>query len=152
MAGLVCPWCNVSTSFTPAMIRLPEYISGEPQYVPAVVEETIGGPPIRGAQRMKGIDNYAILQCQGCRALFVAREEAPSKWEAVYPIPRKTAPKEVPEPIKGEFEEASLCFAVGAYSDLPPSNEASYNIVKRGTKNAEERVYTGTDYQQTQGS
>jgi hypothetical protein len=36
--------------------------------------------------------------------------------------------------------------------DLPPSNEASYNIVKRGTKNAEERVYTGTDYQQTQGS
>jgi len=36
--------------------------------------------------------------------------------------------------------------------DLTPSNEASYNIVKRGTKNAEERVYTGTDYQQTQGS
>ena len=36
--------------------------------------------------------------------------------------------------------------------DLPPSNEASYNIVKRGTKNAEERVYTGTDYQQTQRS
>ena len=35
---------------------------------------------------------------------------------------------------------------------LPPSNEASYNIVKRGTKNAKERVYTGTDYQQTQGS
>jgi hypothetical protein len=37
-------------------------------------------------------------------------------------------------------------------ADLPPSNEASYNIVKRGTKNAEERVYTRTDYQQTQGS
>jgi transposase len=36
--------------------------------------------------------------------------------------------------------------------DLPPSNEASYNIVKRGTKNAEERLYTGTDYQQTQRS
>ena len=38
------------------------------------------------------------------------------------------------------------------FSSAPPSNEASYNIVKRGTKNAEERVYTGTDYQQTQGS
>jgi len=41
---------------------------------------------------------------------------------------------------------------IRSYIDLPPSNEASYNIVKRGTKNAEERVYTGTDYQQTQGS
>jgi len=87
----------------------------EPQYVPAVVKETIGGPPIRGAQRKKGIDNYAILQCQGCEALFVAREESPEKWIAVYPIPHETAPEEVPEPVKWEFEEASLCFAVGAY-------------------------------------
>ena len=37
-------------------------------------------------------------------------------------------------------------------SDLPPSNEASYNIVKRGTKNAKENQHTGTDHQQTQGS
>jgi hypothetical protein len=44
-----------------------------------------------------------------------------------------------------------VCFVI-LVADLTPSNEASYNIVKRGTKNAEERVYTGTDYQQTQGS
>lgn len=114
MSGLVCPWCNAFTSFTPARVRLPEYMSEEPQYVDAVVEETLM-PPFPGVQRVKGMDNYAILQCQSCEALFVAREEAPEKWKAVYPILHKSAKKEIPEPVKGEFEEASLCFAVGAY-------------------------------------
>ena len=37
------------------------------------------------------------------------------KWSAVYPIPHKPVAQEIPEPIKSEFEEAYLCFAVEAY-------------------------------------
>ena len=52
------------------------------------------------------------------------------------------------EQVQGQMPDLVVLDVTG----LPPSNEASYNIVKRGTKNAEERVYTGTNYQQTQGS
>jgi hypothetical protein len=98
MTALVCPLCEAFTAFTGAEVYLPEHLSEEPAYIPAIVKP------------------YAIVRCQGCRGLFVAREEARQRWVAVYPIPRKTAPNEVPEPVKSEFEEASLCFAAGAYN------------------------------------
>ena len=115
MAGLVCPLCDAYTAFTPAEVRLPEHISEEPAYIPAIVRETGDGLPFVRARPQKGIDTYAIVRCQGCGGLFVAQEEAREQWIAVYPIPHKAAPNEVPEPAKSEFEEASLCFAVGAY-------------------------------------
>jgi len=66
-------------------------------------------------------DRYAILVCRACNEFFVAKGErysdpdSPNYWSAVYPIQHKTAPQEIPEPIRSEFEEASLCFAIGAY-------------------------------------
>jgi hypothetical protein len=59
---------------------------------------------------------YAILTCQACSSWFVAaRPKYGREWSAVYPIHHKPVTKEIPEPIKGEFEEANLCFAVEAY-------------------------------------
>jgi hypothetical protein len=37
------------------------------------------------------------------------------EWSAAYPISQAPVPEEIPEPIKSEFEEAHLCFTVGAY-------------------------------------
>ena len=63
-----------------------------------------------------GQPTYAILVCQACRKRFVAeKNKLTDEWSAVYPIQHKAAPEEIPEPIKGEFEEAHLCFAIEAY-------------------------------------
>jgi len=59
---------------------------------------------------------YAILCCQECESLFVVKDLIDGKgWHAVYPIQHKAVAKEISQPIKGEFEEACLCFAVGAH-------------------------------------
>jgi hypothetical protein len=57
---------------------------------------------------------YGIIICQSCGRHFVAEKEA-AGWLAVYPIQHKYVAKEIPEPIRSEFEEANLCFAIGAY-------------------------------------
>ena len=49
---------------------------------------------------------------------FVAKRERFAReddWSAVYPIQHKPVAEEIPEPIHSEFEEANLCFAIGAY-------------------------------------
>jgi hypothetical protein len=57
---------------------------------------------------------YGIMVCQSCGKHFVAEKEA-DEWVAVYPIKHKPVAKEILEPVKSEFEEANLCFAIGAY-------------------------------------
>jgi len=57
---------------------------------------------------------YGIMVCQSCEEHFVAEKEH-DEWSAVYPIQHKPVAEEIPEPIHSEFEEANLCFAIGAY-------------------------------------
>jgi hypothetical protein len=113
MEGLKCPHCGDATAFTPIYLtrqRVLDYVSGtgesatNPQVVAAVMPEYWSG--IR----------YALLRCQSCEHLFVVEETlASTGWFVVYPIPHKAVANEISQPIKGEFEEACLCFAIGAY-------------------------------------
>jgi hypothetical protein len=60
---------------------------------------------------------YGVFECQDCHKRFVAKKTkyVDDGWIPVYPISHKSASKEVLDPIKGEYEEAWLCFAVQAY-------------------------------------
>jgi len=58
---------------------------------------------------------YGIIACQACGQHFVAQRANGGQWEGVYPISHKAVAKEILEPMRGELEEAQLCFAVGAY-------------------------------------
>ncbi len=103
MAKLICPHCGSFTAFSPA-----EIVEWRDTSIPAVVPY----------QYRYVKESYAILVCQACMKYFVAKREKLTKedaWSAVYPIQHKTVPTEIPEPIRGELEEANLCFAVGAY-------------------------------------
>lgn len=97
MAKLVCPFCGAYTSFTPAMIPWPD----TEQYVQAVIKNMYPDP------------DYAIIVCQACDRHFVAKGNG--EWIAVYPIMHKPVSEDIPPPMRGEFEEANLCYAVGAY-------------------------------------
>jgi hypothetical protein len=57
---------------------------------------------------------YAILECRACEEHFVAERRA-GEWIAVYPIAHRPVAEEISEPIKSEFEEVHLCFAVRAH-------------------------------------
>jgi len=61
-----------------------------------------------------GEATYAILICRACDKRFVAQEEYDG-WSAVYPILHMSVAEEIHPRIKSLFEEAHLCFAVGAY-------------------------------------
>jgi hypothetical protein len=61
-----------------------------------------------------GLTTYGIIVCQACKKLFVA-EKKYGEWESVYPIMHEPVSQDIPEPMRGELEEANLCFAVGAY-------------------------------------
>jgi len=113
MSGLKCPICGSPTPFTPIFLTrqsVLDFTDGtreaatNSRIVPAVMEI-----------HWKGIQ-YALLCCQACEHLFVAtRGASETDWHAAYPVPHKSVPDEIPPPIKGEFEEACLCFAVGAH-------------------------------------
>jgi hypothetical protein len=113
MKGLKCPNCGAATAFTPIHFTRDEvfdYVIGtreaaaSSKVVPAVMPQWLDGI------------KYAILCCQECESLFVVKHLLSGEgWRVVYPIPHKTVSDEIPPLIKGEFEEASLCFAVGAY-------------------------------------
>ncbi|MGD0780855.1 MAG: DUF4145 domain-containing protein [Dehalococcoidales bacterium] len=115
MKTLICPLCGVYTSFNPALVNLPEHMSYEPSSIPAVVSPVPVFVLGHHVPPRKGLDNYAIVVCQGCGELFIATNKGMEGWVAVHPIPHKMLPIEVPEPIKSEFEEASLCLAIDAY-------------------------------------
>lgn len=117
MAKLTCPNCGVATSFSPAPIIgkgiLLDYSDKDQTKFTKVQISAITTYNYEE-------DTFAILVCQACKEYFLARREKychpdSDKWSAVYPILHKPVAKEIPEPIKSEFEEANLCFAIGAY-------------------------------------
>jgi hypothetical protein len=115
MSKLICPNCGVATSFSP------EQIIGRG----ILLDYSTEAKTTWGKVQISAVtsythdeDTYAILVCRACNEYFVAKREKYTEednWSPVYPIPHKPAAKEIPEPVKGEFEEANLCFAVGAY-------------------------------------
>ncbi len=113
MSELKCPTCGSPTPFTPIYLSCDyvfDYINGTKEA--ATSSKVV---PVVMQQSHRGI-RYAILCCQGCDELFVAKDLVDGQgWRVVYPIPHKPASDKIPEPIRGEFKEAILCFAVGAY-------------------------------------
>jgi hypothetical protein len=116
MEKIICPVCGAATSLNPVLIKdnhafMPDRSSDtESVYEKAVVRA------IKEAEYPYKV-SYGIYQCQACGERFVAKfeEYVDKDWVAVYPIPHKPVSEEMPQPIKSEFEEANLCFAVGAY-------------------------------------
>lgn len=115
MSSIICPSCGVLTSFNPLWIQK-RGINDERSssdsiiYVKATVELI--------EEYSSGITQYGILVCQSCDERIVVEKKQYARkgdWQVVYPIMHKVASQEIPEPIKSEYEEASLCFAISAY-------------------------------------
>ena len=113
--SVICPRCGTKTSMSPVNIvdesaYLPDRSSETNRvYAKAVVFAIT-------ASYSPHHTSYGIFECQDCDKRFVAKKHiSDNEWVPVYPIPHKSIAEEVSEPIKGEFEEASLCFAVGAH-------------------------------------
>jgi len=111
----MCPLCGAFTSFSPAQIigkgiLLDKSRENETQWGKVQIS-AIMPYDYRGTDHV-----YAILVCRACEQYFVAeRKEYADEWLAVHPIQHKPVAREIPGPIKSEFEEANLCFAVEAY-------------------------------------
>lgn len=114
MGKLICPLCGSFTSVEPLMLRgkaIHTKLSSDTQKI--FVEAQM--PAM--ADYMYPGTKYAILTCAACGEPFVARKEEKYKgeWLAVYPIQHRPVAEEIPEPIKSEFREAHLCFAIEAH-------------------------------------
>jgi len=112
MSNIICPVCGTPTAFTPI------YLSCERDF--NYIDGTQGAAQTNSVVRMEMHNyhqriKYAILSCQSCDSYFIASGTYSSDWAAVYPISKKLVSEDINEPIRGEFEEACLCFAVGAY-------------------------------------
>jgi len=115
---LVCPLCGVPTPLLPLELKgmgmlLEIYRSSDVHYREVALKAVID----THYMDMESHDTcYAILTCAACSGWFVAgKQPYGEEWLAVYPIPHKPVAEEIPEPIHSEFDEASLCFAIGAY-------------------------------------
>ncbi len=114
MENILCPHCNTATSLNAVLIEddhafMPDRSSeGQQVYEKAVVFA------IKEAEYPYKVD-YGIFQCRACSERFVAKKEEYTDWVVAYPLPYKPVDKEIPEPIKSQFEEARLCFVVDAY-------------------------------------
>ena len=114
MGNILCPDCNTATSLNPVMIQddrafMPDRSSErESIYEKAVVRG------IKKAEYPYKV-SYGIFECQACSERFVAKKEEYTDWVVAYPLPHKPADKEIPEPIKSQFEEARVCLVVDAY-------------------------------------
>jgi len=116
MSKILCPICGTATSLSPVIIEDKRaYLSDESSEERAVF----------GRARVSAITDdtsphyvsHGVFTCQACGERFVAKKHnwEDREWIPVYPFPHKSVAEEIPEPIKSEFEEANLCFAVGAY-------------------------------------
>ena len=110
MSNLVCPLCGAFTSAEPAefggfiRIRSGQNYRYEHGTATALSDDKDGNV------------TYGILDCQGCGGRFVGKKDRETdEWSAAYPIKAKRADSDIDEPMKGEFEEAHLCFAIEAY-------------------------------------
>jgi len=116
MGKLICPHCGGFTSFSPVMLVGDGIIVAESSDRVTVRKRVMLAAVTDKKYMPVGDVLYAILECQGCNEWFVAeRERYGDEWIAVYPIPHKYVSEDIPEPIKSEFEETHLCYAVGAY-------------------------------------
>lgn len=117
MGKLICPHCGSFTAFSPARVSgrgIDLEASSESRTVWGDVQISAVVPFKYGYDE----ESYAILVCRACMGYFVAKRERfaqEDNWSAVYPIQHKPVAEEIPEPIHSEFEEANLCFAIGAY-------------------------------------
>jgi hypothetical protein len=113
---IICPSCGSATSFNPAWVEkegILRDISNKEKTVRGRVAVTLIQEPYE-----YGVVQYGILWCGACgKHIVVEKEEwaLEGDWQVVYPISHKVLSEEIPQPIKSEFEEASLCFAIGAY-------------------------------------
>lgn len=114
MGKLICPHCGDATAPIPFHFK-----------ATVVLDDTRLAAFVRGYPYVEGLTQaitipdtdqatYGIIVCQSCGDLFVAKKEN-SGWLAVYPVQHKPVAEDIPEPIRSEFEEANLCFAIGAY-------------------------------------
>lgn len=115
MASTCCPHCN--TTISPSAVRIEDehaFMPNESSETRKIYDKAVV-PAVVEAKYPYEV-SYAILECQECHERFVAKlGNDDEDWVPVYPIPHKPVAEEIPEPVKSEFEEASLCFAVGAY-------------------------------------
>ena len=132
MGKLICPFCGDATSVAP--LSFPASVSRQ-------VRATIGGAAVReesGIAQAIAIPHggqplYGIMLCQSCAQVFVAKLEE-GQWMAVYPIRHEPVSKDIPEPMRSEFEEALLCFAVDAYSACVSTSETTLEALWRNKK------------------
>jgi len=115
MSKLICPNCGAATSFSPAQII------GKGTLLDASTEKYTQWGNVQISATIPydyDEDSYAILVCRACNEYFVAKRKKHAEendWSPVYPIPHRTTAQEIPQPIKSEFEEANLCFAIEAH-------------------------------------
>lgn len=107
MAGLKCPRCGGFTSFSPVLLQ------GDGVLVNESMGSSVHYAKVRMPAVTDGWPEYAILKCEACGERFVANKTG--DWVAVYPVPNSAVAEEIPDPVNSEFQEANLCFAVGAY-------------------------------------
>ena len=121
MSQLICPHCGAYTAFNPVYIKGRGIIKKASNSSKTIYDEVSIHSVISANFSGKG---YAIIDCLACEERFVAEtassfgdiDEADQlDWSVVYPIRHITVASEIPQPIKEVFEEASLCFSVGAY-------------------------------------
>ncbi|MDO8611644.1 MAG: hypothetical protein Q7R32_02330 [Dehalococcoidia bacterium] len=112
MAKLVCPHCEVATALIPTRITgtgiLHDYSSpGHRQQgtvtVSAIMEPQTG-------------HHFAIAECAGCKALFVAVKEQGSygDWVTAWPMPQRTVAEEIPSPVREAFRDALTSLSAGS--------------------------------------
>lgn len=114
--SVLCPICGVKTALSSIVIE------DDKAYM---VDESTERHGVYKKARVFAITDWdnqqdtkqGIFECQDCYGRFVAKihKYNDPEWVPVYPISHKQVPQEIPEPIKGEFDEVNLCFAVGAY-------------------------------------
>jgi hypothetical protein len=110
MAKLVCPLCGSTTAPNPVTFEATvEVVDSLTRY------RKLNGLATAVTSKAPGIPTYGVMQCAACKDRFVAKLDVRGEWLSVYPIPHREVAKGIPEPIRSEFEEAHLCFAVGAY-------------------------------------
>ena len=112
----ICPLCGVATALYPVLITdnhalLSDSSSDRLKIFGKAVVLAITD------DEYPHHTSHGVYECQSCGQRFVAKKHKydDKDWIVVYPIPHKIISQEITEPIKSEFEEATLCFAVNAY-------------------------------------
>lgn len=129
MERLTCSICGTPTAPIPASFsaHVTVRVAGaDGQWATRDVEGTAKADTGTGHPH-----RYGIMVCQACGQYFVAHRADGGQWVGVYPIPHRAAATEISEPIKGELEEAQLCFAVAAYRGCVSMCEVALEAVWR---------------------